>query len=147
MRKLLIAFVALGGLAGAKPVTDSHKVFSVQAPDGWTAPAEAAQSAWKNENNTGAMTITSVPMKEKTLEQWAKGVSRQNPKTSVADEKLDGQPAKRLEFTNAEGYTNVIWLARRGKHGALVSLVYSGECQDDVTAIRKSIVSSFHWTK
>ena len=75
------------------------------------------------------------------------GAARQSPKTTISDEKLGGQAAKRLEFTTDEGYTNVLWLTRKGKNGAMVSLVYTSECEDDIPAIRKSIVSSFHWNR
>ncbi|MBN9414580.1 hypothetical protein ABS71_09705 [bacterium SCN 62-11] len=152
MRKTLIALIALSGLAGAKPVSDTQKTFSVNAPDSWKFSSGSdsrgvAQAGWKNEKNTGAMMITAVPVKEKSLEDWAKGAARQSPKTTISDEKLGGQAAKRLEFTTDEGYTNVLWLTRKGKNGAMVSLVYTSECKDDIPAIRKSIVSSFHWNR
>lgn len=151
MRKILIALVALSGLAGAKIVSDSKKTFSLNAPDGWKFHSGAdargvAQAGWKNEKNTGALIITAVPVKEKSLDDWAKSAARQSPKTTISEEKLDGQPARRLEFTTDEGYTNVLWLTRKGKNGAMVSLVYTSECPDDIPAIRKSIASSFHWS-
>ncbi|MBX3166838.1 MAG: hypothetical protein KF760_05475 [Candidatus Eremiobacteraeota bacterium] len=141
MRKILVALLALSGLAGAKIVSDTQKTFSLNAPDGW----KFHSGGWKNEKNTGALMMTAVPVKEKSLDDWAKGAARQNPKTTISDEKLDGQPARRLEFTTDDGYTNVLWLTRKGKNGAMVSLVYSQECPDDMPAIRKSIASSFHW--
>ena len=152
MRKTLIALIALTGLAGAKIVSDERKTFCVNAPDGWkfykgTDSRGVSQAGWKNEKNTGALMITAVPVKEKNLDDWAKGAARQSPKTTISDEKLDGQPAKRLEFTTDEGYTNVLWLTRKGKNGAMLSLVYTGEVKEDMPAVRKSIVSSFHWTK
>lgn len=149
MRKILIALVALSGLAGAKIVSDTHKTFCVNAPDGWKfhRGADSRGAGWKNEKNTGALMITAVPVKEKSLDEWARGAARQSPKTAISDDKLDGQPAKRLEFTTDEGYTNVLWLTRKGKDGAMISLVYTSECPDNIPDIRKSIVSSFHWTK
>ena len=152
MRKIVVALIALSGVAGAKIVSDTHKTFSVNAPDSWKFHRGAdsrgvAQAGWKNEKNTGALLLTAVPVKEKSLEDWAKGAARQNPKTAILDEKLAGQPAKRLEFTTDEGYAHVLWLTRKGKNGAMLSLVYTAECPDDMPAIRKSIVSSFRWTK
>lgn len=150
MRKILVALLALTGLAGAKIITDSQKTFSLNGPDGWKFHSGAdsrgvAQSGWKNDKNTGALMMTAVPVKEKSLDDWAKSAARQSPKTVIREEKLDGQPARRLEFTTNEGYTNVLWLTRKGKHGAMVSLVYTSECPDDMPAIRKTIASSFHW--
>lgn len=150
MRKILVTLVALSSLAGAKIVSDAHKTFSVNAPDSWkfhngTDARGVAQAGWKNEKNTGALMMTAVPIKDKSLEDWAKGAARQSPKTIISDEKLDGQPGKRLEFTTDDGYTNVLWLTRKGKNGAMVSLVYTSECKDDMPAVRKSIAGSFHW--
>ena len=152
MRKTLVALIALSGLAGAKIVSDTHKTFCLNVPDGWkfhrgTDARGVDQAGWKNEKNTGALMITAVPVKDKYLDDWAKGAARQSPKTTISDENLDGQPARRLEFTTEEGYTNVLWLTRKGKNGAMVSLVYTSEAKEDMPTIRKSIVSSFHWTK
>lgn len=144
MRKILVVLVALTGLASAEIVTDSQKTFSLNAPEGWKFHS-GAQAGWKNEKNTGALMMTTVPVQDKSLDDWAKNAARQNPKTTISQEKLDGQPARRLEFTTDEGYTNVLWLTRKGKNGAMVSLVYTRECPDDMPAIRKSIASSFHW--
>lgn len=152
MRKTLIWLVLLGGLAHARPVTDSEKFFSVDVPDAWQHSANkdgrgVEVVGWKNAKNTGGLILTRVAAKEKSLEDWAKAAARQNPKVTIADEKLDGQPAKRLEFKTSEGYHNVLWLTKKGQQGAMVTLVYTDECPDDVPSIQKKIVSSFRWKK
>lgn len=152
MRKILLLAALLSGLASAKVVTDAEKTFCVDVPDAWKHSANKDARGvdvigWKNSKNTGGLILTRVSAKEKSLEDWAKGAARQNPKVSVTDEKLDGQAAKRLEFKTDEGYNNVLWLTKKGKQGAMITLVYTDECPDDIPALKKTIVSSFHWKK
>ncbi|MBS2037884.1 hypothetical protein JST97_23060 [bacterium] len=152
MRNILILVALLSSLASAKVVTDSEKFFCVDVPDAWKHSASKDARGvevvgWKNSKNTGGLILTRVGAKEKSLEDWARAAARQNPQVTIQDEKLDGQPAKRLEFKTNEGYHNVLWLTKKGQQGAMVTLVYTDECPDDVENIKKSIVSSFHWKK
>ncbi len=152
MRKVVALIALLSSLASAKVVTDAEKFFGVDVPDTWQHSANKDSRGvdvvgWKNAKNTGGLILTRVRAKEKSLEEWARGAARQNPKVSISDEKLDGQPAKRLEFRTDEGYNNVLWLTIKGKQGAMITLVYTDECPDDIPSLKKTIVSSFHWKK
>ena len=152
MRKILVLIGLLSNLASAKVVTDADKYFSVDVPDAWRHSASkdsrgVAVVGWKNAKNTGGLILTRVLAKDKSLEDWAKAAARQNPKVNISEDRLDGQAARRLEFKTDEGYHNILWLTKRGQQGAMITLVYTDECPDDIEAVKKTIVSSFHWKK
>ena len=154
MKKLynLLLLAALSGMVNAKVASDGQKAFTLNAPDNWkyttqVNPRGIKENGWKNAKNSGALVLTSVHVGETSLDDWAKAAARQDPKTIVSSETLGGAPAKRLDFTTSDGYITTIWLTTKSKKGAMISLVRTKDCPDDIPAISKAIVSSFHWAK
>jgi len=154
MRKILNLglLIALTGVVSAKPATDSQKSFSVNVPDNWKYTSQVnsrgiKENGWKEAKDRGGLVMATFNVGETSLEQWAKLTARQDPKAIVSSDTLGGLTAKRVDFTTSEGYINTIWLTTLKKKGAMITLVRTKECPDDIAAISKSIVNSFHWGK
>jgi len=144
--------IALTAVVSAKPASDSQKSFSVNVPDNWKYTTQVnsrgtKENGWKEAKDRGALTLTSFNVGETSLEEWAKRSARQDPKAIVSSDTLGSETAKRVDFTTSDGYINTIWLTTKNKRGAMITLVRTKECPDDIAAISKAIVSSFHWGK
>ena len=139
---LLLALLVVPGLVSAKVVDETKKVFSVDVPDSWTFNAK--EGAWSNKDNTGALVLSSVEVPI-TLDLWAANAAKQNPKTTISKDTLGGIAAKRLEFTTADGYKTYLWIAKKGKQGAIVTLVHNDKCPDNIPNIKKALLSTYKW--
>lgn len=130
---------------GAKEIQDAKKVFSLDIPDAWTVSKQRQQSIYSNSSNTAALCLTSLDVKYPTLDPWVAEEKKFHPKAKVSEETLGGVAARRIEFNDAEGYKNTVWIAMKGKKGAIVTLVYNKNCPEDMPAVSKKLLSSFRW--
>ena len=146
MRRLALILLALflvPGLVFAKVVKEPKNLFSVDIPASWNF--RPAEQAYANANNTGALVLSSVAEVPISLDQWAKNAAGQNAGTKIFDDKLGAQAAKRLEFTTKDGYKTYLWIAKKGKKGAILTLVHNNNCKDNIPNIRKSLMSTYKW--
>jgi hypothetical protein len=148
----LLLLAALSGLVSAKLASDSQKAFRLNVPDAWKSITQVnsrgvRENGWKNATNSGALVVTAVTLGRTSLDDWAKATARQDSKAVVSSHTLGGTPARRLDFTTGEGYVTTIWLTAKNKKGAMISLVHTKDCPDDMAAVRKGIVDSFQWGK
>ena len=139
--------IALTALVSANPATDSQKSFTVNVPDNWKYTTQVnyrgvKENGWKEAKNRGALTLTTFGLGETGLDDWAKMSARQNPKAIVSSDTLGGKTAKRVDFTTRDGYITTIWLTTQNKKGAMITLVHTKECPDDIAAISKALVDS-----